>query len=330
MAEALGRPVATPRRARDHRPACRRGARARRLMRIAVTGAAGHVGPFVLDELLSHGHEPVAVDLKDGGDERVERVRADVEDVEALTSAFSGCRAVVHLAAVRAPGIAPLGDGASASTRTGTICALEAAGRAGAMRFVLASSDSALGFCFRTRQIAPDYLPLDEDHPLRPQDCYGLSKLAGRGDPSELRASGSITTICLRTCDIWFRARPDALEVLANERREYRALWVYVHARDVARAYRLACEAEGIEHETLFVTARDTEALTPTRELLRAFYPGVPLRAPLEGYAALVSGDRARERLGFVPEWSWRDDVDPAEIVPIRSAAVAGPTGGVR
>jgi nucleoside-diphosphate-sugar epimerase len=282
-------------------------------MRIAVTGAAGHVGPFVLDELLAHGHEPVAIDLRAGGDERVRWVVADVEDVDALAAAFAGCPAVVHLAAIRAPGLAPPEVTFRVNTH-GTICALEAAVGAGASRFVLASSDSALGFCFRTRDDAPDYLPLDEEHPARPQDCYGVSKLAAEEVCRSYARRGAISTICLRTCDVWFRGRPDALEVLRDERREQRALWVYAHARDVARAYRLACEAEGIEHETLFISARDAETVRPTAELLREFYPGVPLRAPLSGHAAVVSGARARERLGFVPELSWRDEVDPGSL----------------
>jgi nucleoside-diphosphate-sugar epimerase len=282
-------------------------------MRVAVTGAAGHVGPFVLDELVRHGHEPVAVDLREGADERVEWVHADVEDVDALERAFAGCRAIVHLAAVRAPGISPPEVTFRVNTH-GTICALEAAVRVGATRFVLASSDSALGFCFRSREMSPDYLPLDEEHPVRPQDCYGLSKVAAEEICRSYARSGAIATVCLRTCDVWYPARPDAVEVIASERREYRALWVYAHALDVARAYRLACEAEGIAHETLFVSAHDTQALSPTAELLADFYPDVPLRSRIAEHGALVSGARAESRIGFAPERSWRDDVDPAEI----------------
>ena len=34
-------------------------------MVIAVTGAAGNVGPFVVAELTEHGHEVIAVDLRE-------------------------------------------------------------------------------------------------------------------------------------------------------------------------------------------------------------------------------------------------------------------------
>jgi hypothetical protein len=100
-----------------------------------------------------------------------------------------------------------------------------------------------------------------------------------------------------------------------------------VHALDVALAYRLACEANGIEHETLFVSAHDTQALSATAELLADFYPDVPLRCDLAEYGALVSGARARERIGFVPERSWRDDVDPAEIA-VRTGRLVSGRGG--
>jgi nucleoside-diphosphate-sugar epimerase len=186
--------------------------------------------------------------------------------------------------------------------------------RVGAQRFVLASSDSALGFCFRLREMVPDYLPIDDDHPARPQDCYGLSKVAAEEICRSYTRTGAISTICLRTCDVWYPAREYAREAIAYERHQYRGLWVYVHALDVARAYRLACEAVGIEHETLLICAHDTEAFSPTAELVREFYPDVPLRVPLAGHVALVSGARAKERIGFDAELSWRDDVDPVEI----------------
>jgi nucleoside-diphosphate-sugar epimerase len=290
-------------------------------MRVAVTGAAGHVGPFVLDELLRHGHEPVAVDLRPAGDDRVEWVSADVEDVDALERAFAGCRAVVHLAAVRAPGIEPPEVTYRVNTQ-GTICGLEAAVRVGARRFVLASSDSAFGFCFQLREMTPDYLPLDEDHPARPQDCYGLSKIAAEEICRSYTRGGSISTVCLRTCDVWYPAREYALEAIADERRkpQRQALWVYVHALDVARAYRVACEATGIEHETLLISAHDTEAFSPTARLLEEFYPRVPLRCDLAEHGALVSGVRARERLGFEPERSWRDDIDSTQVARLAEA----------
>jgi nucleoside-diphosphate-sugar epimerase len=86
-------------------------------------------------------------------------------------------------------------------------------------------------------------------------------------------------------------------------------LWLYVHATDAARAYRLACEAPGIENETLFIAAKDCFSSHPTAELLERFYPDVPVRQELGTYSSLISGARAKEVLGFEATASWRDPV---------------------
>lgn len=92
-------------------------------------------------------------------------------------------------------------------------------------------------------------------------------------------------------------------------RGHYRSLWVYIHLRDVARAYRLACEKADMEHETIYVVASDIRSNVPTAELVDRFYPNVPQRRPLAEYGSLIDNTRAQDRLGFVPELSWRDEL---------------------
>lgn len=109
-------------------------------MKIAVTGSGGDVGGFVLDELCAHGHDVVGVDIraqKSRG--RVIFRQADVLELLSLVSAFEGCDAVVHLAAIREAGIAPP-QVTFAVNALGTMNAIEAAVRCGVRRFVLASS----------------------------------------------------------------------------------------------------------------------------------------------------------------------------------------------
>lgn len=277
-------------------------------MRVAITGVSGHVGPFVAAEMAAHGHDVVGVDLRPPPEPVGEFYPADVEDKAALIDVFKDCHAVVHLAAIRAPHI--VADEATYRINTvGTTCALEAAIHVGARRFVLASSDSALGFCFRSREMQPDYFPIDEDHPLRPQDYYALSKCAGEEICRAATRRGGISTVCLRTCDVWYPARPDAISVIAQAREEYRTLWVYVHALDVARAYRLACEARELSHETVFITAEDALANESTGALVKEFYGNVPVRGRLGPFSSLISGERAKQVLGFTPRHRWRDDV---------------------
>jgi nucleoside-diphosphate-sugar epimerase len=281
-------------------------------MKVAVTGASGTVAPFVLDELREHGHEAVGVDKREPPDDRGAFIQADIEDLPSLVTAFEGCDAIVHLAALRSPDLAPP-DVVYRVNTVGTINALEAAVNVGASRFVLASSDAVLGYVFRETAMQPEYFPIDEDHGLYPQDSYGLSKAAAEEICRSYSSKGKISTVCLRSCYVWSLSNGEEPYTLLEEtEKEYTSLWIYVHARDVARAYRLACEASDVDHEALFIVAKDAMALESTPTLLDRFYPDVELRRAIEPQASLVSGDRARERIGFEPQRSWRDDV-PAD-----------------
>jgi dTDP-L-rhamnose 4-epimerase len=84
-------------------------------MRVLVTGGAGFIGSHLVDELLEHGHEVVALDNLDAqvhGDRgqplliaghvssgRVRFLHSDVTDLAAVAEALVGVEAVVHLAA---------------------------------------------------------------------------------------------------------------------------------------------------------------------------------------------------------------------------------------
>ena len=283
-------------------------------MLIAVTGAAGRVGEYVVADLIEHGHQVIAVDIKEPTPSEATYRRADVESTASLVDAFAGCEAIVHLAAIPEAGIAPA-DVTFRVNAQGTVDCLEAAERVGVSRFVLASSEAVLGFAYREREMKPDYFPIDEDHPLRPQDSYGLSKVAAEEACRAYARRGAMSTVCIRPCYCWgISLGEEATMSLQNPADHYRSLWVYVHLRDVARAYRLACEKEHIEHETFYVVASDIRSNVPTAELVERFYPGVPLKHPMGAHDALISNDRAREVLGFEPEFSWRDEVSPDDV----------------
>jgi UDP-glucose 4-epimerase len=174
-------------------------------MRIAVTGSAGFVGTYVMRELLSHSHEAVGVDIRPPAQapaDTAEFRQADLTDPASLLRAFEGCEAIVHLAAVPDPGIVSPEELFRVNV-LGTFNALEAAVAVGARRFVAASSEGALGFSFRKVDMKPLYLPIDEEHPLRPQDEYSLGKVLIEEMCRSYTARGSLSTVSLRTCYVW-------------------------------------------------------------------------------------------------------------------------------
>ena len=84
--------------------------------------------------------------------------------------------ALVHLAAIPAPGI--LSDLATFHNNIlSTFNVFQAARRAGIRNIVYASSETVLGLPF---DVAPPYIPVDEEYPARPESMYSLAATARR------------------------------------------------------------------------------------------------------------------------------------------------------
>lgn len=295
-------------------------------MRIAVTGGTGALGRFVVRALVASRdgadrHEVTVFDAtadtgQPGGVDAdgIRQVRGDIRDLGQVYGALHGADLVIHLAAIRRPGIAP--DEVVFSTNVlGTFNVHEAAWRLGVRRVISTSSEAALGWDYRIHELVPDYLPIDEDHPARPQDPYGLSKVAGEAIARSYAARG-LETVVLRPP--WV-VMPDGLERLRRDggRRMARfGLASYVDVRDLADAYRLAAEAPAerlAAHPVLFTVADDPSIAEPLSTFMPRALPEIgALAADLGEGRPAVSNARAAVALGWRPRRSWRRR-DPAE-----------------
>jgi nucleoside-diphosphate-sugar epimerase len=83
-------------------------------------------------------------------------------------------------------------------------------------------------------------------------------------------------------------------------------LWAYIDARDGSQAIRRALEAELTGAEVFIIANADTVMTRPNRELVAAFFPGVPLRDDVGPNETLLSITKACRLLGYAPEHSWR------------------------
>ena len=135
-------------------------ARSGRLPRsVAVTGAAGSLGAGVVRRLAETVREVVAIDVERGADRaRVRWRTADVRD-PLLSRCLRGVDAVVHLAGLHHPDVAPA-ERRAANVR-GTANVLEAASAAGVRHVTLVTSAMVYG------AQADNPVPLDETAPLR-------------------------------------------------------------------------------------------------------------------------------------------------------------------
>ena len=132
--------------------------------------------------LLEAGHDVRATDLTPPVFERPEEgeadyYQADLTDAGDAFAVVRGAEAVVHTAAIPEPTQNPP-HVVFQNNIMATFNALEAAIRFGVSRFVNTSSETVPGFFFPERPVLPDYVPVDEEHPIRPQDPYATAKAA--------------------------------------------------------------------------------------------------------------------------------------------------------
>jgi UDP-glucose 4-epimerase len=277
-------------------------------VRTVVTGAGGRLGQVVVELLRSQGRDVLAVDrLFPEGTAGGQYLLADLQDQGQVYGALAGAEAVIHLAAVPSPGGRPAEE-VFRNNAMSQFHVFEAAARLGVRRVVSASSVSAYGFPFQRRPIVPDYLPMDEDHPMVPQDPYGLSKVVGEQIADSYVRRGCGEAVSLRLSRV---LREDMMAPLVSQAQEHpkqfvRELWSYIHVRDAARACLAGLTAQIDGHVVVHASAADTLSPTPSDELARRYLPQVPIRDHGgEERWPMITIDRAEKLIGFSPEYSW-------------------------
>lgn len=282
-------------------------------LRVLVTGGSGGLGRWVVGELSAHGFEVVSADRcpPEATAAHAEHVTLDLTDVGGVTRALAGCTALVHLAAIPAPGGVP-DEVVFGNNAVTTFSVLQAAAQLEVARVVVASSTAALGAAFAPYPFGPRYVPIDEAHPLSPHDPYALSKEVGERTCAAFSRRTGMSVFALRfhlIAQPGEAARRAAAFDPASEAAA-RELGGYVDVRDAARACRLSLERQGraphLGFEVFNVTAADTLSRLPTLELVRQHFPEVEVRGALAGCSSAWSNDKARRLLGYAPRYSWR------------------------
>lgn len=279
---------------------------------IIVTGGSGQAGRACVRDLREHGYDVTSVDLVAPADPEVRHSRVDLTDFGQTVAAFSAVddriadvTGIVHLAAIRAPGLAPNATTFATNTLS-TYNVFEAARVLKIRNIVWASSETVLGLPFDT---PPPYVPVDEDYPGRPESAYSLSKLVGETMAEQFcRWDPTMKIIGLRLSNVMDPEHYAAFRDFQDDpaRRKWN-LWGYIDARDAAQAIRLALESDLTGAEVFVIANADTVMDTPNDELLAAQFPGVPRKRPVEPGETLLSIDKARTVLGYAPFHSWRD-----------------------
>jgi len=279
-----------------------------RFEKVACTGGSGRLGRYVTDDLRERCALTV-LDVKPPPSPGVRYVDASILDYAALKRAFAGQDAIVHLAAIPNPRTAPA-DVTFHTNVQGTWNVLQAAEDAGVRRVVVASSDAALGLHYNPPGYGPQFLPIDEDHPLRPVECYSLSKEVTEAMCRSYANRGKLEVLAIRPTHIVFAPEYPELEARGADVQNYH-IWTYVSPEDVAQGFRRALEVAKAPFQAYFISAADGLNTRPTLDILRERYGVLPPIRNLEYFrrnplASILDITRAREVLGFEPTSNWR------------------------
>jgi nucleoside-diphosphate-sugar epimerase len=284
------------------------------MARVVVTGGSGKLGQACVADLVAHGWDVVNVDRTPSPIPLCPFIKVDLTDfgqtLEALSAVdghYSRVDAVVHLAAIPAPGLTT-NAATFANNMSSTYNVFAAARHAGISNIVWASSETVLGLPFDT---PPPYIPVDEEYPPRPESTYSLVKYLEEQMARQLcRWHKDLKMVGLRFSNVMdpsdYRAFPsyDADPTLRKWN-----LWAYIDARDGAQAIRKALEYHVKGCDVFIIASPDTVMSRPNSELINQIFPDVELRHEVGQHETLLSIDKARRVLGYDPQFSWRTEV---------------------
>lgn len=281
-------------------------------MRILITGGSGFVGSHVVEAALAAGHEAVVFD-------RVAPpcdwpfAQGDLTSAEDVAAAAAGADAIFHLGGVgdvylafEQPAVA------AAANVVGTAHVMEAARQHGVKKVVYASTWEVYG--------EPQYQPLDEAHPCRPDHPYNVTKLAGEQMTLAYDRLKEVPAVSLRLGTAYGeRMRPNAVIPLFIQRaRRQEPITIkgtgeqsrqFTHASDIGRAFLLALE-KPVHGEVFNIVAEEPISIKRLAEMVAQDFPTEVRFEPArvgDIAPARVSSAKAERVLGWKPQVAFRD-----------------------
>lgn len=278
---------------------------------VVVTGALGLAGRWIVDSLKTE-YEVVAVDQRLPDSLDVGGVHFQATDLTDQGKAWETVldadpEKVIHLANIPHEENHPGGQ-VFENNALSTFHVLEAAGRAGA-DIVWASSETVYGTHWPEPEL-PEYLPVDEEHPVAPWNGYETSKLAGEASAERVANAYNVSVNSMRPS--WIQIPG---EYVITEIREAFGIedaapmgnyWSYVDIRDVVGFVEAAVQTPVDGHEVFNIFGPDNFLGIDTAVALEAGFGDLPERCDLAGDDCAFSTEKASRLLDWEPVHSWK------------------------
>jgi len=232
-------------------------------MKILITGASGFIGQHLVQTLAKDDFDIVAFarkPLPNLKKLRVNIIVGDIRNGEKIREAAKSSDSIIHLAA--------FGVNVNQSIEhplhtfdvnvMGTLTILELARKFDLERIIFASSSSIYGH--------PQYVPIDENHPLNPIHPYAASKAAAEHACMSYHKIYSLPVVCLRLSAVYGSGGHTYIDNFINlitnnapliipEDRSYSRNYTYI--KDCIYAFQLSLAKKGIEGEAINIAGSE-------------------------------------------------------------------------
>jgi UDP-glucose 4-epimerase len=170
---------------------------------VLVTGAAGFIGSHLVERLVEEGYDVTAVDNMLRGKldnlskvlDKIKFVKGDVRDYELMKEFVRGSELVFHLASLSR--VLP-------SIENPELCfEINVKGTEVMARLCSKYRKKLIFSSSREVYGSPKYLPVDEAHPLNPENPYGASKVCGEKIVEAYAKSYELNYVTLRLTNVY-------------------------------------------------------------------------------------------------------------------------------
>jgi nucleoside-diphosphate-sugar epimerase len=283
-------------------------------MKIMLTGASGLIGKEVAKGLVSAGFEVLATDLvKDELSPAQSFVVGDLVSSDFVSLLDFSCDAIVHLGSIPRPGIAS-DETVLHNNVIGTYHVFASAAEKKVPLVVYASSLSIYGYAWSTGT-SPDYVPVDEKHPLYHFESYALSKEINERSADMWANRSETAFVGLRFphthtealfAEMAQKMREGDKEILEQGAKIF---WAYLDLRDAVQGIITVIKRGAKGSKTYNFAAPDTYAHRPTREMMAEFHPTSKIASSISGYDSIIDCSQWISDFGYEPQYLLnRDD----------------------
>ena len=207
----------------------------------------------------------------------------------------------------------------------GTYYLLDAARRMGVKDIIAATSFYAIGIGFRISgtPFPVQYLPIDEEHPVFPEDTYSLSKYLNEETMKAFSSAYGMRCVAMRLMGVYYAGqefsekvhavgvpvpdpKPEEVDVMCG------TTYQYVDARDIAYFIELSMKAldenKLAPYEDFFVIT-DTHYSEDTVDVIKKRWPSLAAKGigmDIKGSDGLISYEKSTKLLGYTPQHARR------------------------